>query len=680
MQRPKNAVKDFFTITKAQWRFLILFFSVFLILRLAFFAVFQPVDLHAPTSEYLRAFALGARFDLRLCALMLLPLTLVSFYAPANPIFNAKARTGWSLFYAVFSFFIVVLYCLDFGYYGYLERRLNATIFNFGENLAISAEMLNETYHAGWALLGLVILSVGLFYFYRRILLSDKIAITTPIRKIRASHAGVFLLLTIISIHGSLNQYPLRWSDAYFSEHRFVADLSLNPVLFLNDTYSFRENPYDTAKVKSYYEQLSTYWGVEKKDESNLSFKRPVALTPVPTPKPPNVIYIIMESFAAYKTGTWGNKLSPSPYFDRYAKEGILFKNFFVPSEATARSIFTMFTSSPDMTMRTTSTRNPFLVEQNTVLNAFKNYEKYYFIGGSASWGNIRGVLKNNAKDLQFYEESNLEGPRTDVWGLSDYDLFKATIKVLSQRRSDKPFFAYIQSASFHRPFTIPGDSGSFEVKHPTAKELSDGGFMSEAEYNSFRFSDFSLGQFLELASQDPAFSNTIFVVHGDHGLPHYNAAHLGDGFKSYGLNRFNVPLLIYAPGILKPGVRDTMASEVDVMPTLAGITNHPYEFCSMGRNIFAPDQTHRYNFSFAYYSSPLEILLYDQEYLVKGIPGKTEGLYRYKDVEFKKDLSAEQPEKFKEMSDLLQAHYEMGRWLNYNNKTNCLPSAQPQK
>ncbi len=669
-----NSARSFFAYTQALWRLALAFFLTFSLMRILFYFAFLPAELQATAGQLVRAFYLGAKFDLRLCAVLLVPLAIASLYGKVDPTLNRSARAFWSAFYAVCAFILLVLYVLDFGYYGYLERRLNATVLNFGDNLAISFEMINETYHATWVIIGLILIAVGFFFAFKRFILfeRERLALTQK-RRIGFGLATFFILL--VGIYGALDQYPLRWSDAYFSPYRFIADLSLNPVLFLNDTFQFREKPYDVEKARALYPVMSAYWGVPEKNSQTMTFKRPVALTPLPAARPPNVIYIIMESFAAYKTGTWGNKLGASPYFDELAKRGVLFENFYTPSEATARSVFTMFTSSPDMTMRTTSTRNPFLVEQNTLLNAFTDYDKYYFIGGSASWGNIRGVLKNNAKDLQLYEQDNLEGKRTDVWGLSDYDLFKATIKTLNARNSSKPFFAFIQSASFHRPFTIPDEKGSFEIRHLTKAELADGGFMDEAEYNSFRFSDYSLGHFFELALNDPAFANTIFVVHGDHGLPHYNASHLPAGFKNYGLNRFNVPLLVLSPELLKPEHRREMASEVDVMPTLAGLTNHPFTFCSMGRNLFAPaGDTHRYDFSFAYYSSPLEILLYDHDYLVKGTPGKTEGLYKYRDADFKKDYRDIEPDRFKEMSDLLQGHYEMARWLNYNNKPGCAP------
>jgi len=54
----------------------------------------------------------------------------------------------------------------------------------------------------------------------------------------------------------------------------------------------------------------------------------------------------------------------------------------------------------------------------------FSGYDKNYFIGGSTSWANIRGLLTGNLKDLHLYEQDDYDAPKIDVWGISDKNLF----------------------------------------------------------------------------------------------------------------------------------------------------------------------------------------------------------------------------------------------------------------
>ena len=101
------------------------------------------------------------------------------------------------------------------------------------------------------------------------------------------------------------------------------------------------------------------------------------------------------------------------------ADKSILFTHFYSPTSATARAVFATVTSIPDVTSFKTSSRNPLIVDQHVVVNALRDYEKYYFIGGSASWGNIRGILEHNLGGVHMYEEGNFEHEhRNDVWGI----------------------------------------------------------------------------------------------------------------------------------------------------------------------------------------------------------------------------------------------------------------------
>ena len=48
-----------------------------------------------------------------------------------------------------------------------------------------------------------------------------------------------------------------------------------------------------------------------------------------------------------------------------------------------------------------------------------------------------------------------------------------------------------------------------------------------------------------------------------------------------------HVPLLFYAPGLLKPQRIHDVASQVDILPTIASLAKIPYTNNSLGRNLF---------------------------------------------------------------------------------------------
>ena len=120
--------------------------------------------------------------------------------------------------------------------------------------------------------------------------------------------------------------------------------------------------------------------------------------------------------------------------------------------------------------------------------------------------------------DLHLLEESAWKAPNVDVWGISDLDLFRESIGVLDA--CEKPFVAVIQTAGFHRPYTIPKDNAGFVVKDASPELIKNYGYANAEEYNSLRFSDHALGEFFRLASTQPWFKDTIFAIVGeDFGL-----------------------------------------------------------------------------------------------------------------------------------------------------------------
>ena len=122
------------------------------------------------------------------------------------------------------------------------------------------------------------------------------------------------------------------------------------------------------------------------------------------------------------------------------------------------------------------ASRNPAAINQHSIINEFKGYKKYYFIGGSTSWANVRGVLTSAIDGIDIYEEGRLKSPVEDVWGASDKNLFleaNELIRAHTQSSPQQPFFAYIQTSSNHRPYTIPEeDLKMFAPPKPSEKEL----------------------------------------------------------------------------------------------------------------------------------------------------------------------------------------------------------------
>ncbi|MCX6076188.1 MAG: sulfatase-like hydrolase/transferase [Campylobacterales bacterium] len=656
-------------------RFLLLFITsltlLFVLMRVAFFIAFNdpssPLTLH----DLFKSMWLGLRFDLRMVVFMILPLFFLGWIKGLSPFKYRAAHYFWLAYLSLVFAAYVMFYVFDFGHYSYLRTRLDFTALRFLENLDISAEMVWQSYHVLWIVLGILLANLVFIFLTSRlfkIITDQKNVNLTPLSGLIFSFIAFVALF--IAGYSKFSQYPLRWSDAAFSKHPFATQLTYNPIHYFLDTVKNGRVAYDEAKVREYYPVIADFLGVADKNVKTLNFQRRV-LPAHPVGKQPNIVIIIMESFASYKSSVSGNPLNPSPNVKYLADNGLYFKNYFSPATGTARSIYCTLTSLPDVELQGTSSRNPLIVNQHSIAHDFNSCEKSYFIGGSASWGNIRGMLSQSLDNLALYEEESYSAPRTDVWGISDIDLAREANGYLSKMK--EPFFSVIQTSGNHRPYTIPKESYGFQEKlNIDENEIKKYGFESLNEYNSFRFMDYSIGHFMEEAKKSGYYKNTIFVFYGDHGISGNTGEHVtkGENSSALDLGALRVPFIIYSPLITEPKVYERVVSEADVLPTIASMLNISYVATTMGRDMFdAQFDDKRYAFTITHSSNPFIGLVGDKYYFKSRYDGTMSGLYDIYSSEPLKNYASEQPELFKKMKDLTYGIYETSKYIPYFNK-----------
>ena len=593
MINESNMRKTFLPKT-IRWTLLlgIIFLIIMSLLRFIFVNRFS-----APASSdnnLTASYVLGFRYDLRYIAIVMMITLLLSYIKPLNA-FDKKlgkqiAIITWMLFSALLLFF----YTTDFIHYAYVHQRLNASILSYIDNPLISMQMMWQSYPIITIIIIFLLVEWALYKFITySLFLSAKYETASSKIKIAITQIAFFIVLLYSAIGNIIyegGQYPLRWSDAYSLGSDYKANVALNPMQSFFSTLNFRSSKIDTDLIKKNYSVIAAYLAIpsNEQDAQNLQFAR--VESPVDNnmeaSKIKNVVLVICESFSAYKSSMMGNPLNTTPYFNEMKKQGVYFNRAFSPAYGTARGVWAVLTGTPDILEGKTSSRNPLAVDQHTIIADFKNYEKYYFLGGSASWANIRGVLTNNISDLKIYEQGSYKSNEINVWGISDKDLFLEANKTLS--KNTKPFFAIIQTADNHRPYTIPAEDLKVFVKKTVPKDsLLKFGFENNDEYNAFRYTDFCIEQFIEAAKKEKYFNETLFVFVGDHGIKGDAGTMLPKSFTEQGLTNMHVPFLFYAPSILQPKEYAMPVSQVDVMPSIASLCNISYTNTTMGKNVF---------------------------------------------------------------------------------------------
>lgn len=595
-----------------------------------------------------------------------------------NPFKNELSARVFKIYFLVVTTLLVLFYIVDFEHYDYLHERLNAGVLNYLGDPKISGQMVWQTYPAGRLVL-LAIICTGLicylvFRWYKKI----KPTFFKGPRVARWSLNILFAFLLALGIFGRLGQYPLRWSDAFAFDNDFKASLALNPVQSFLSTFEFKDSRYDAEAVKKYYPLMAEYLQVDTPNEAQLSYRRHFADTA--NGIRPNIVLVICESFSAYKSSMWGNPLDATPFFNELSGQGIFFDRCFTPAYGTARGVWATLTGIPDVTYPNTASRNPGYVSQHTIINDYTGYDKFYFIGGSSSWANIRGLFTNNIDGLRIYEENDFKAKSVDVWGISDKRLFMEANDVFKAQQ--KPFFAVIQTADNHPPYTIPDeDRKEFGIQSYPADTLQKNGFESNGQFNAFRYADFCFRKFIEAAKKEAYFNHTIFVFVGDHGIRGNAGSLFPQAWEADGLTIHHVPLLFYSPALLAPQRRSATCSQADVLPSVTALAKIPYTNTAIGRNLFdtAHENHSRFrNVAFIFDPGKKQIGMVTDEYCyTNNLLGNTEDFRSSKD-----NIVLPQSNEIKEDRKLLKqltlAYYETAKYMLANNKKT--DNARPAK
>ena len=644
-------------------------FIYLFIFRLIFFFYVANFD-SASQKDIITAFSYGIRFDLKLAILSYFPLSILilsaNYFFFQKRIFRKISIIYNSIIYVTLTLF----YLTDIGYYSYLFTRLDATSLRFLSNFKISAQLLIETYPIFKGSVGLIILF--LLVRFTGLKLFDKMVYTTVpyiSKKVKAIYFLCTFLLLSFGVYGSITHYPLRWSEAFFSKNNTINQFSLNPVLNFFDSFAFRNDGADIETTKAYFPVIASYLNIPK---DSLSFERKITFDSIHENKP-NLVIVMLESVGVVGLGSQGNLAKATPYMDSIINKSTYFENFYVHKPGTAASVFSSITGLADVDNQKTASRNLRAIDQKIIFDQFEGYKKLYFLGGSANWANIRGVFQSNINGLKIYEEGSYEiEDRADVWGIDDYDLFKESDKVFRElHTSNEPFVAYVQTATNHRPFSVPENKETFrpfteeDIDEDTIKES---GFISLAQLNALRYLDFNVHVFLRRAKASGYYENTVFAFFGDHNT----SMNKTEAFKKefdLGIQVHHVPLFIHAPKFLEPQKINNTAKLADLFPTLATIAKSDYTNFTLGSNALDTLKTDSFGFLYLKINGEPGLgLIQNDFYFTKTNFNNSTSLYKLSDDK-QKDVTENYPNIASKMDSLITSYYHSTKYLYYNNK-----------
>lgn len=386
----------------------------------------------------------------------------------------------------------------------------------------------------------------------------------------RGFRANTLPVITIITIM-LLPLYLVTARTTEITVNRYANELSKNGIYSL--FAAFKNNKldysrfYQTLPEEKAFKRLRSL--VKADNETYVSdnlYDLSRVVSPEGTPKQYNVILLSVESLSAEFLGQFGEDKTITPYLNKLVPDTLNFTRYFAAGTRTVRGLESMTLSVPPTPGNSILRRpkNEGLFSIGTVFKE-QGYDTKFLYGGYGYFDNMNYFFSNN--DFAIVDRSDIDNVSfSNAWGVADGDLFSQTIKEADKSfAAGKPFFSLVMTTSNHRPYTYP--EGKIDIPSGTGRK------------GAVKYTDYAIGQLLEQAKTKPWFDNTIFIITADHCAS-------SAGKTEIPVHKYHIPLMIYAPKIIKPSSVDTLTSQMDLAPTIAGLLNFHYTSKFFGTDI----------------------------------------------------------------------------------------------
>lgn len=401
---------------------------------------------------------------------------------------------------------------------------------------------------------------------------------------------GLFLLLIPV-----LSFILIKNTTVEITKNRYNNELAKNGIhslfaAFLNSELDY-ETFYAMHSNEENFKQLSPMLKTGNSEYlSNEVFDITRQITNSGEEKRCNVVFITVESLSAefmgFKRNTKENPAdfsgnvtnytgSITPNLDAIADSSLLFTNLYAIGTRTIYGLEAATLGAPPKPGQSVIKRpnNENMFSLGLIFKE-RGYQLKYIYGGYGYFDNMNYFFSHNG--YQIVDRSDLKKEEitfANTWGVCDQDLFNRTLKECDLSFAEgKPFMNHVMTTSNHRPFTYP--EGVIDIPSHTSRA------------GGVKYCDFAIGEFIRKASEKPWFKNTLFVIVADHCAGSAGQSELP--FKEY-----QIPFIIYNPGLVRPQQINKLCSQIDVAPTLLGVMNWSYKSKFFGKDIvkMAPEE-----------------------------------------------------------------------------------------
>lgn len=513
----------------------------------------------------LKIYGVGFFFDCVTYSYFAIPFALVAVLLP-DKVFNGRwfRPVVWLVGF-VLTYLMLFNTVAEYTFFDEFGTRYNFIAIDYLIYTTEVIRNIRESYPVNGILAALFLLNIGIFILVKKRLNRSFASTSTLGKRLRAGL--IFAILPVMSY------LCVDLSLTDISPNNYADELAGNGIY--NLVAAFRNNELDYNRFyvsKDDKLVLARLRGLLTEKNNHLASSDTRDITRIiqhaGQERHPNIIVIVEESLSAEYLGAFGNTKRLTPNLDKLADESLFFTHLYATGTRTVRGLEAITLSIPPLPGTSIVKRpdNENFFSWGSVMKA-KGYDNKFIYAGHGYFDNMNYFFANNGfatvDRLNFAKD---EVTFSNAWGVCDEDLFGKVISEADKSHKDRrPFFSMVMTTSNHRPFTYP--DGKIDIP---SKAGRDGGV---------KYADYAIGRLLAEARKHPWFDDTVFVIVADHCAG--SARKIALPVKNY-----EIPLFIYAPGLVKPQKIDKMLSQIDIAPTVLGLLNFSYTTRFAGKNI----------------------------------------------------------------------------------------------
>jgi choline-sulfatase len=324
-------------------------------------------------------------------------------------------------------------------------------------------------------------------------------------------------------------------------------------------------------------------------------------------PAPPNIVLVVVDSLRADVLGCYGAERSVSPHIDRIAAQGLRFERTVAPASWNVPSLSSLISSSrphehgqgaradsrPDLAtlaeaLGSRGYQTAAFVESQHKTFLERGFGRFDITSGPFPYGNpqINSAVQTIQAALQWMPASG-KSPfflLIHTYEAHNYFMGKATHRALAKRERPEYFGRFLEWGMQDTETAI----GPRIISDLLAASPEDVAFVRSLYRGSVAETDAAIGLLDAQLAEKGLTRNTVLIVTSTNGegfRPDLKRVHHGGRLHD---DLLRVPLIIRWPGRIEPDVARTLASSLDIAPTLLTLVGDAPESRFRGRALLA--------------------------------------------------------------------------------------------